>query len=122
MHNRDRLTPVTLPRKDPVTHAVVDGFLSFTALCQPRHHTLLAGLRRQAVELPGVDHVAWANVRRGLLLPIDIFGALRVLRTAGCARPVGPRSSTTGKGEDALRRRSRARALVVRLWCRERAR
>src|SRR5262245_2547491 len=84
MHNRDRLTPVALPREDPVTHAVVDGFLRLAALFQPRHQPLPTGLRGQAVELPGVDHVAWVNVRGGEL-------------------PNG-------------------RSLVVRLWCRERAR
>src|SRR5215471_20370573 len=77
LHNRDWLPPVTLARKDPVAHAVVDGCFSLPALRQPRHYTLFAYLGWQTIELPGVQHVAWANIGCSQL-PIGIFGAVRM--------------------------------------------
>ena len=61
--NRDRTSPVTLPRDEPVTQPVLDGPTALALGLERLHNSLDTRLRVKPVELAAVDHRALTHVR-----------------------------------------------------------
>ena len=64
VHDRERLTPVPLPREEPVAQLVLDAGLPAALGGQPLGDGLLGRGDAQPVQIVGVDHLAVAAVRR----------------------------------------------------------
>src|SRR5439155_24063278 len=60
---RDRTSPMTLPRDEPVAQPVLDGPAALALGLERLHDSLAARLRVQAVVLAAVDHRAGTHVR-----------------------------------------------------------
>ena len=71
--DRNRRTPVTLARDEPVAEAVGGLLFATPVLCEPRGYGVLGVSDRHAVELSRVDeHRVVAGAGEGLLLHVDL--------------------------------------------------